>query len=73
MMSMKGVMILLAIFSLGSLMPGKHFLIETEDGGDHSEGATKTKSKILHSSSRLSGSIVTNSVQTSWKTRESQI
>ena len=47
MMSMKGVMILLAIFSLGSLMPGKHWLIETEDGGDDSEGATKTKSKIL--------------------------
>ena len=30
-------------------MPGKHFLIETEDSGDDSEGATKTKSKILHS------------------------
>ena len=46
---MKGVMILLAIFSLGSLMPGKHFLIETEDSGDDSGAATKTKSKILHS------------------------
>ena len=44
---MKGVMILFAIFSLGSLMPGKHWLIETEDDGDDSEGITKTKSKIL--------------------------
>ena len=63
---MKGVMILFALFSLGSLMPGKHWLIETEDSGDDSGGATKTKSKILHS--RLSGSIITNSLQTSWKT-----
>ena len=44
---MKGVMILFALFSLGSLMPGKHLLIETKEGGDDSEGATKTKSKIL--------------------------
>ena len=72
MMSMKGVMTLFAIFSLGSQMPGKHWLIETEDSGDDSEGVTKTKSKILHSSSRLSGSIVTNSLQTSWKTRDRQ-
>ena len=49
MMSMKGVMTLFAIFSLGSQMPGKHWLIETEDSGDDSEGVTKTKSKILHS------------------------
>ena len=50
MMSMKGVMILLAIFSLGSLMPGKHFFIETEDGGggEDTKGVAKTKSKILH-------------------------
>ena len=54
-------------------MPGKHFLIETEDSGDDSEGATKTKSKILHSSSRLSASIVTNSLQTSWETRDCHI
>ena len=44
---MKGVMILFALFSLGSLMPAKHWLIETEDGGDDSEGVTETKSKIL--------------------------
>ena len=47
MMSMKGVMILFAIFSLVSLMPGKHFLIETEDGGDDLGGLTETKSKIF--------------------------
>ena len=47
MMSMKGVIILFALFSLGSLMPAKHWLIETEDGGDDSEGVTETKSKIL--------------------------
>ena len=46
-LSMKGVMILFALFSLGSLMPAKHWLIETEDGGDDSEGVTETKSKIL--------------------------
>ena len=28
-------------------MPGKHLLIETEDGGDDSKGVTETKSKIL--------------------------
>ena len=44
---MKGVMILFALFSLGSLMPGKHFLIETEDGGDDSGEVTEIKSKIL--------------------------
>ena len=44
---MKGVMILFALFSLGSLMPGKHFLIETEDGGDDLGGLTETKSKIF--------------------------
>ena len=47
MMSMKGVIILFALFSLGSLMPAKHWLIETEDGGDDSEGVTETRSKIL--------------------------
>ena len=49
MMSMKGVMILFAIFSLGSLRPGKHWLIETEDkdSGDDLGGVVETKSKIL--------------------------
>ena len=49
MMSMKGVMILFAIFSLGSLMPGKrkHLLIETKDDGDDTKGVAETKSKIL--------------------------
>ena len=49
MMSIRGVMILFAIFSLGSQMPGKrkHLLIETKDGGDDSKGVTETKSKIL--------------------------
>ena len=45
-MSMKGVIILFALFSLGSLMPAKHWLVETEDGGDDSEGVTETRSKI---------------------------
>ena len=46
---MKGVMILFALFSLGSLMPGKlkHLLIETKDGGDDTKSVTETKSKIL--------------------------
>ena len=49
MMSMKGVMFLFALFSLGSLMPGKlkHLLIETKDGGDDTKSVTETKSKIL--------------------------
>ena len=47
MMSMKGVMILFALFSLGNLRPGKNYLIETEDGGDDAGGVTGTKSKIL--------------------------
>ena len=47
MMSMKGVMILFALFSIGSLMPAKHWLIETEDSGDDSKGVIETKSKIL--------------------------
>ena len=47
MMSMKGVIILFALFSLGSLMPAKHWLVETEDSEDDSEGVTETKSKIL--------------------------
>ena len=46
-MSLKEVMILFAIFSIGSLLPGKHWLIETEDGGDHSRRVPETKSKIL--------------------------
>ena len=28
-------------------MPAKHWLVETEDGGDDSEGVTETRSKIL--------------------------
>ena len=40
---MKGVIILLALFSLGNLMPGKHWLVETEDGGDDAEMATNSK------------------------------
>ena len=47
MMSLKEVMILFAIFSLGIMLPGKHWLIETEDGGDDSRGVTENKSKIL--------------------------
>ena len=35
------------LFSIGSLMPAKHWLVETEDGGDDSIGVTETKSKIL--------------------------
>ena len=44
---MKGVMILFALFSIGSLMPAKHWLIETEDSGDDSKRVIETKSKIL--------------------------
>ena len=42
-------MILFAIFSLGSLRPGKHWLIETEDkdSGDDLGGVVETKSKII--------------------------
>ena len=47
MMSMKGVMILFALFSFGRQRPGKHFLIETEDGGDDLGGVVETKSKII--------------------------
>ena len=46
MMSMKGVMILFALFSFGRQRPGKHFLIETEDSGDDLGGVVETKSKI---------------------------
>ena len=46
MMSMKGVMILFALFSLGILMPAKHWLVETLDSGDDSKGVTETKSKL---------------------------
>ena len=67
-MSMKGVMILFAIFSLGSLMPAKHWLIETEDGGDDSEGVTETKSKIL--GLRYNYTIISFFLQTWWKTRD---
>ena len=62
-MSMKGVMILFALFSLGILMPAKHWLVETLD---NSKGVTETKSKLRF---YASGSILLFFWQTWWKTR----